>query len=34
MKRLDKGGELNGEVLNDLLALREAVIAPEKIEDG
>ncbi len=34
MKRMDKGGELNGEVLNSLLALQEAVTAPEKIEDG
>lgn len=33
MKRLDRsGGNLNGEVLNGILALREAVTAPEKIE--
>jgi len=34
MKRLDRGGELNGEVLKGLLALQEAVTSPEKIEDG
>ena len=33
MKRLDgKASKLNGEVLEGLLALREAVTAPEKIE--
>ena len=31
MKRFD-GKDLNGEVLGSLLALREAVTAPEKIE--
>ena len=31
MKRFD-GNKLNGEVLEGLLALREAVTAPEKIE--
>jgi len=34
MKRLDEGGRLNREVLNSLLALQEAVTAPEKIKDG
>lgn len=33
MKRFDgNAGKLNGEVLKGLLALREAVTAPEKIE--
>jgi len=32
MGRLESGGKLDGEVLNGILALREAVTAPEKIE--
>lgn len=33
MKRIDEnGGTLNGEVLSGILALREAVTAPEKIK--
>ena len=32
MGRLESGGKLDGEVLNGILTLREAVTAPEKIE--
>ena len=32
MGRLQSGGKLDGEVLNGILTLREAVTAPEKIE--
>ena len=32
MGRLENGGKLDGEVLNSILTLREAVTAPEKIE--
>lgn len=33
MKRIDEnGGTLNGEVLSGILALREAVTSPDKIE--
>ena len=32
MGRLENGGKLDGEVLNGILTLREAVTAPEKIE--
>lgn len=32
MGRLENSGKLDGEVLNGILTLREAVTAPEKIE--
>ena len=32
MRRLESGGKLDGEVLNGIHTLREAVTAPEKIE--
>ena len=32
MGRLESGGKLDGEALNGILTLREAVTAPEKIE--